>query len=72
LEHPFPRYVNPHLGELLRTVQLDKRFVRGEGAWLWDADGRRYLDFIAAYGALPFGVQPAAHLGRAGRSAADG
>ena len=19
--------------------------VRGEGAWLWDADGRRYLDF---------------------------
>nr|MBO2470892.1 aminotransferase III [Bacillota bacterium] len=58
LEHPFPRYVNPHLGELLRTVQLDKRFVRGEGAWLWDADGRRYLDFIAAYGALPFGFNP--------------
>lgn len=58
MEHPFPRYVNPHLGELLRTVQLDKRFVRGEGAWLWDADGRRYLDFIAAYGALPFGFNP--------------
>ena len=22
-------------------------FVRGEGAWLWDADGRRYLDFFS-------------------------
>jgi len=22
-------------------------FVRGEGAWLWDSDGRRYLDFFA-------------------------
>jgi acetylornithine/N-succinyldiaminopimelate aminotransferase len=22
-------------------------FVRGEGGWLWDADGKRYLDFFA-------------------------
>ena len=22
-------------------------FVRGEGAWLWDEDGRRYLDFLS-------------------------
>ena len=22
-------------------------FVRGEGAWLWDSEGRRYLDFFA-------------------------
>jgi LysW-gamma-L-lysine/LysW-L-ornithine aminotransferase len=25
----------------------DIAFVRGEGAWLWDADGRRYLDGMA-------------------------
>ncbi|MBO8142123.1 MAG: aminotransferase class III-fold pyridoxal phosphate-dependent enzyme [Firmicutes bacterium] len=56
--HPYPAYVNPHLGELLETVQLDKRFVRGRGPWLWDSDGNRYLDFIAAYGALPFGYNP--------------
>lgn len=56
--HPFPKYVNPHLGELLKIVKLDKRFVRGEGAWLWDFEGNRYLDFIAAYGALPFGYNP--------------
>lgn len=56
--HPYPSYVNPYLGELLKLVQLDKRFVRGEGAWLWDDEGNRYLDFIAAYGALPFGFNP--------------
>ncbi len=69
--HPYPRYVNPHLGELLHTVQLDKRFVRGEGAWLWDAEGRRYLDFIAAYGALPFGFNPPRIWDAAGRGEAD-
>ncbi|MDF1522992.1 MAG: acetylornithine/succinylornithine family transaminase [Trueperaceae bacterium] len=25
----------------------DVAFVRGEGAWLWDADGKRYLDAMA-------------------------
>jgi ornithine--oxo-acid transaminase len=25
---------------------------RGEGAWVWDVDGRKYLDMLAAYSAL--------------------
>ena len=29
--------------------------ARGEGAWVWDVDGRRYLDMLAGYGALNFG-----------------
>jgi glutamate-1-semialdehyde 2,1-aminomutase len=29
--------------------------VRGEGAFVWDADGRRYLDFIQSYGAVLLG-----------------
>lgn len=29
--------------------------TRGEGCWVWDADGRRYLDMMAAYSALSFG-----------------
>lgn len=57
--HPFARCVNPHLADLLRKVWLDKRFVRGEGCELVDEDGRRYLDCISAYGALPFGFNPA-------------
>ena len=25
---------------------------RGEGCWVWDADGRKYLDMLSAYSAL--------------------
>ncbi|HVV36735.1 MAG TPA: ornithine--oxo-acid transaminase [Acidimicrobiales bacterium] len=28
---------------------------RAEGAWVWDTDGRRYLDMLAGYSALNFG-----------------
>ncbi|HEX6985321.1 MAG TPA: hypothetical protein VF170_08085, partial [Planctomycetaceae bacterium] len=56
--HPFVRYVNPHLGDLLSRLRLDKRFVRGKGSELVDETGRRYLDCISAYGALPFGFNP--------------
>ncbi|MFZ5631443.1 MAG: aminotransferase class III-fold pyridoxal phosphate-dependent enzyme [Bacillota bacterium] len=56
--HNFTEYVNPHLGKLLEQVRMDKVFTRGEGHYLYDAGGKRYLDFIAAYGALPFGFNP--------------
>src|SRR5437763_10363974 len=55
---PYARYVNPHLAELLAKLRLDKRFVRGEGCELIDDTGRRYLDCVSAYGALPFGFNP--------------
>jgi len=58
--HPYVRHVNPDLAEMLARLRLDKRFVRGEGCELFDAEGRRYLDCIAAYGALPFGYNPRA------------
>jgi acetylornithine/succinyldiaminopimelate/putrescine aminotransferase/predicted amino acid dehydrogenase len=50
--------VNPELGRLLAQMGMDKSFVRGEGSCLWDENGRRYLDFLAQYGALPFGFNP--------------
>jgi acetylornithine/succinyldiaminopimelate/putrescine aminotransferase/predicted amino acid dehydrogenase len=56
--HPYVQYVNPDLADMLARLRLDKRFVRGEGCELFDAEGRRYLDCIAAYGALPFGYNP--------------
>jgi acetylornithine/succinyldiaminopimelate/putrescine aminotransferase/predicted amino acid dehydrogenase len=56
--NPFQTYVNPYLGKLLKQLQMDKRYIRGEGCWLYDAEGNRYLDFVAAYGALPFGFNP--------------
>ena len=58
--HSFAEYLNPPLGELLQSMAMDKTFVRGEGCHLYDRTGNRYLDCIAAYGALPFGHNPAA------------
>jgi glutamate-1-semialdehyde 2,1-aminomutase len=39
-----------------RAVGGTPRFVvRGEGAWIEDADGRRYVDYVQSWGALLFG-----------------
>ncbi len=53
-----------------RSVGGTPRFVvSGKGAYLWDADGRRYLDFCMSWGALILGhANPA--VVRAVRSAA--
>jgi ornithine--oxo-acid transaminase len=31
---------------------LDVVIARAEGAWVWDVEGKRYLDFLAAYSAV--------------------
>jgi ornithine--oxo-acid transaminase len=31
---------------------LDVVIEKGEGVWLWDVEGRRYMDLLAAYGAV--------------------
>jgi len=31
---------------------LDVVLDRGEGVWVWDVEGRRYMDFLSAYSAL--------------------
>jgi acetylornithine/N-succinyldiaminopimelate aminotransferase len=36
-------------------ARADVRFERGEGVWLWDEQGRRYLDFVAGIGVTAFG-----------------
>lgn len=50
--------LNPTLAKVLKTFKLDKDYIRGEGCYLWDKEGRKYLDFIAQYGAVPFGYNP--------------
>jgi acetylornithine/succinyldiaminopimelate/putrescine aminotransferase/predicted amino acid dehydrogenase len=55
----FTEYINPPLGRLLESIKIDKNYVRGDGCYLYDDAGNRYLDCIAAYGALPFGHNPA-------------
>lgn len=31
---------------------LDVVLARGDGVWVWDVDGKRYMDFLAAYSAV--------------------
>jgi len=33
-------------------MPLDVVLERGEGVWVWDVEGKRYMDFLAAYSAL--------------------
>ena len=40
-----------------KAVGLDEPFFveRGEGAYLWDVDGNRYVDWVLSWGPLLFG-----------------
>jgi putrescine aminotransferase len=58
----YQEYVNPGLAGLLALLDLDKHFVRAEGALVWDEDGNEYQDFIAGFGALNLGHNPPAVL----------
>ena len=46
--------------------------VRGEGAHVWDADGKRYLDYVGAFGPLLLGHAHPAVVEAIARTAADG
>ena len=41
------------------TARPDQVFLRGEGSWLWDDRGRRYLDFVQGWAVNTLGHAPA-------------
>jgi acetylornithine aminotransferase len=48
LDGPATAWLDRHAAALLGTYGRPARvLVRGHGAWVWDADGRRYLDLVA-------------------------
>ena len=48
-------YLNPKLGQIVRTLGFDRQWVAGEGAHLIDSDGNRYLDLLSGYGVFAIG-----------------
>jgi ornithine--oxo-acid transaminase len=42
--------INPQLVRLLQTIGFDRRWTRGSGPYLFDADGARYLDWLGGFG----------------------
>ena len=49
------RYLSPQLPRVLETLGFDRFYERGEGCYLYDADGRRYLDFLSGFGVYALG-----------------
>ncbi len=48
-------HMNPAFAKLVELIGVDRSYVRGEGQYLWDAQGNRILDCLAGYGALALG-----------------
>ncbi|RLS97443.1 MAG: aspartate aminotransferase family protein [Planctomycetota bacterium] len=45
----YANHLNPHFAKLLRLTGFDRRYVRGDGARLFDDTGAEYIDCIAGY-----------------------
>lgn len=48
-------YMNPQLARVLKTLGFDRFYVRGEGCYLWDDKGDRYLDLLSGFGVYALG-----------------
>src|SRR4051812_40103122 len=40
---------------MLHAIGFDKEFVRAEGAYYWDPEGNRYLDYLSGFGVFGIG-----------------
>lgn len=48
-------YLNPQLARVLKTLGFDRYYVRGEGCYLYDDRGEKYLDLLAGFGVYALG-----------------
>ncbi len=49
------RYLNPQLTKVVSTLGFDRFYERGEGCYLFDQDGKRYLDMLSGFGVFALG-----------------
>jgi ornithine--oxo-acid transaminase len=54
------RHLNRQMVRVLRTIGFDRDWVAGEGAYLVDSKGDRYLDLLSGYGVFALGRNPPA------------
>jgi ornithine--oxo-acid transaminase len=48
-------FMNPQMARVLRTLGFDRFYVRGEGCYLYDDRGERYLDMLSGFGVYALG-----------------
>ena len=51
----YSRHVNHRFASVISLIGFDRVFTKAQGAWLWDRDGRRYLDFLGGYSVFNVG-----------------
>ncbi len=49
------KYINPQFVRVLKTIGFDRNYVKGNGLFLYDKLGNRYLDFLGGYGVFNLG-----------------
>jgi len=49
------QHMNNQLARTLRTLGFARNYVRGEGCYLYDDTGQRYLDFLSGFGVYALG-----------------
>ena len=49
-QQSIPAGVNSPVRAFRSVGGTPRFFTRGEGAYLWDADGKRYLDYVGSWG----------------------
>ncbi len=49
------QHVNPQFVRVLRTIGFDKVYRKGQGQYLYDDEGNRYLDLLSGYGVFSVG-----------------
>ena len=49
------RHISPTFIKLLGMFDMGRVFVHASDVWIWDAEGRRYLDFNAGFGSVNIG-----------------
>src|SRR5438105_6854555 len=49
------RTINPQFVRVLRTIGFDRTWATADGAYLFDADGNRYLDMLGGFGTCNVG-----------------
>jgi ornithine--oxo-acid transaminase len=49
------RHLNEQMVRVLRTIGYDVGFCKGQGQYLFDREGRRYLDLLSGFGVFAIG-----------------
>jgi ornithine--oxo-acid transaminase len=49
------RTINPQFARVVKKIGFDREWVRAEGAYLWDAQGDKFLDMLGGFGMFNVG-----------------